>query len=135
MGYAADAYKRALVVEDDGCISALGAMMLEEFGLAVDQVGTAEEAIDYLRNRGGQVAVMLVDIHLPGDMDGIALARSVSVLWPAITIIVTSADPAYRADEMPEGTVYVPKPWRALDIVAIAEHAARQDHSMRSLRL
>jgi DNA-binding NtrC family response regulator len=135
MGRAAEARMRALVVEDDSCISELGATMLEQFGLTVHQVGTAEDALDYLRDWGGQLAVLLIDIHLPGPMNGMALARSVSVLWPAITVIVTSGDPAYRADRMPEGAVYIPKPWRALDIVAIAERAAREDHSIRSLRL
>jgi DNA-binding NtrC family response regulator len=135
MGQAANACRRALVVEDDDCLSELGAMMLEEFGLAVDQVGTAEAALDHLRDSGGEIAVVLIDVHLPGRMDGIALARSVSVLWPSITVIVTSGDPAYRADGMPDRALYVPKPWRALDIVAIAEHAARQDHSVRSVRL
>lgn len=135
MGQATDIRMRALVVEDDGCISELGAVMLAEFELAVDQVGTAEAALDYLRDWGGRIAVLLIDVHLPGPMDGMALARSVSVLWPSITVIVTSGDPAYRGDRMPERAVYVPKPWRALDIVAIAERAARQDHSVRSLRL
>jgi CheY-like chemotaxis protein len=135
MSHKADACMRALVVEDDVRIRDLGAMLLQEFGLAVDQVGTAEEAIAYLREWGGEIAVLLADIHLPGPMDGVALARSVSVLWPSITVIVTSADPFYRTDDMPAGTVYVSKPWRALDIVAIAEQASRQDHSVRSIRL
>lgn len=134
MGYA-DRRQRALVVEDDRCISELGAAMLEQFDLAVDQVSTAEEAIEHLRAWGGRVAVLLVDIHLPGSMDGLALARGVSVLWPSITLILTSSDPGRRPERMPERAVYVPKPWRALDIVAVAERAARQDHSIRSLRL
>jgi DNA-binding NtrC family response regulator len=127
--------RRALVVEDDSCVSELGALMLEQFGLAVSQVRSAEEAIEHLQDCGGEVNVLIADVNLPGAMDGVALARSVAVLWPAITLIVTSGDPGQRLAAMPEHAAFVPKPWRALDIVALAERASRGDHSIRSLRL
>lgn len=125
----------ALIVEDDGGVSALGAAMLDELELDVAQVQTAEAAIEHLRQCGGAVAVMVADVNLPGEMDGMALARSVSVLWPAISVIVTSGDPGDRLADLPERAVYVPKPWRPLDIVAAAERAARADHTVRGIQL
>jgi DNA-binding NtrC family response regulator len=124
----------ALIVEDDRGLSALGASMLEEFDLRVEQVQTAEEAIDHLRSDAGSIAILVADIHLPGGMDGLALAHSVSVLWPSITVIVTSGELG-RHDALPDRAVFIPKPWRALDIVAAAERAARADHSVHSIRL
>jgi CheY-like chemotaxis protein len=135
MGSAERASRRALVVEDDCGVSALGALMLEQFGLTVIQVATAEEAVEHLQATGGDTDVVIIDINLPGAMDGILLARSIAVLWPAISVIVTSGDPGGRLERLPDRAVYVPKPWRALDIVAIAERAARQDHSIHALRL
>ncbi len=125
----------ALIVEDDRGQSALGAAMLAEFDLDVHQVETAEAAISHLRDRGGAVTVLLADVNLPGDMNGVALARSVSVLWPSVSLIVTSGDPPELFASLPDSCVFIPKPWRALDIVAAAERAARADHSVRSLRL
>lgn len=125
----------ALIVEDDRGQSELGAAMLAEFDLEVHQVRTAEEAISHLRDRGGAVTVLLADVNLPGAMDGVALARSVAVLWPSISLIVTSGDPPELFAALPDGCVFIPKPWRALDIVAAAERAARADHSIHSLRL
>jgi DNA-binding response OmpR family regulator len=125
----------ALIVEDDPAQSALGAVMLEEFNLSVRQVQTAEDAIEHLRTRGGEVTVVVADVNLPGPMDGVSLARSVCVLWPAISVIVTSGDPGERLEELPAGCVYVPKPWRPLDIVAATERAARADHSVHAVRL
>jgi DNA-binding NtrC family response regulator len=126
--------RRALVVEDDSYISELGALMLEQFGLAVTQVRTAEEAIDHLRACGGEVDVLIADIHLPGAMDGVSLVRSVAVLWPMISLIVTSGDLEARLGDLPTRASFVPKPWRALDIVSLAERASRDDHSVHALR-
>lgn len=135
MGSAERILRRALVVEDDTGVSALGAMMLEQFGLVVDQVATAEEAVEQLQASGGETDIVIIDVNLPGSMDGIALARSVAVLWPAISVIVTSGDPGGGLDRLPDRAVYVPKPWRALDIVSVAERASRADHSVHALRL
>jgi DNA-binding NtrC family response regulator len=125
----------ALMVEDDTAQSELGAVMLEEFELTVRQVQTAEDAIEHLRNRSGEVTVLVADVNLPGPMDGVSLARSVSVLWPGISVIVTSGDPGERLAHLPETCVYVPKPWRPLDIVSAAERASRADHSVHALQL
>lgn len=127
--------KRALIVEDDGGQSELGALMLEEFDLSVRQLSTAEDALDHLRQDGGSVAMVVADIGLPGPMDGLALARSVSVLWPSVSVIVTSGGPSPDSADLPDGCVFVPKPWRALDIVAAAERAARINHSVHAVQL
>ncbi len=125
----------ALIVEDDAAQCELGAAMLEEFDLTVRRVGTAEAALDHLRDRSGEVTVLVADVNLPGPMDGISLARSVSVLWPGISVIVTSGDPGERLRELPVSCVYVPKPWRPLDIVSAAERASRADHSVHAVQL
>lgn len=130
----ADRQRRgALIVEDDRGQSELGAIMLAEFDLTVRQVETAEEAIEHLRENGNDVSVLIVDVNLPGAMDGVSLARSVSVLWPGISLIVTSGDPGHRLSALPDRCVYVPKPWRALDIVAAAERASHGDQTIGAL--
>ncbi|WP_375461060.1 response regulator [uncultured Enterovirga sp.] len=125
----------ALIAEDDAGQSALGAMMLREFDLEVDEVRSAEEAIECLCNRSGQVTLLIADIHLSGAMDGIALAHRVSVLWPGVSVIVTSGRPGMCPSDLPARATYIPKPWRALDIVAVAERASRADHTLRAVRL
>ena len=135
MAYVQNLRAIALIVEDDLAQSELGAAMLEEFDLSVRQVQTAEDAIEHLRERSGEVTVLVADVNLPGPMDGMALARSVAVLWPSISVIVTSGELGERFRDLPHGCVYVPKPWRPLDIVAAAERAARADHSVHGVHL
>ena len=125
----------ALIVEDDPGQSELMALLLREFDLEVAQAGSAEEAIDHLRAESGAITVLLADINLPGPMDGLALAHRVSVVWPSISVIVTSGGPALNATALPPRATFVAKPWRPLDIVAAAERASRADHSVRAVRL
>lgn len=125
----------ALIVEDDLGQSELGAMMLAELDIDVQQVASAEEAIDRLCVGAGEVGIVLAEVNLSGRMSGIALACRVAVLWPTVSMIVTSGDPAADVAGLPEGATFIPKPWRALDIVAVAERAARADHSVRAVQL
>lgn len=125
----------ALIVEEGRGVDDLGAMMRSELDLHVDQVSDAEAALAHLRERGGATALMVADVHLPGSMDGLALARSVCVLWPSISVILTSDTPLDMLPAFPERAVYVARPWRALDIVSAAERAARADHSVHAVRL
>ncbi len=134
MAYADPNTMGALIVEDRDSVVDLGAMLRSELDLHVDQVSSAEAALEHLRERGGATALMVADIDLPGPMDGLALARSVSVLWPSISVIVTSGIPRDLLPSLPERAVYVAKPWRALDIVSAAERAARADHSVHAVR-
>lgn len=135
MAYADPHTMGALIVEDRHGFGDLGEMMGSELDLHVDHVSSAEAALDHLRERGGATALMVADLDLPGRMDGLALARSVCVLWPSISVIVTSSTPLDGLHDIPERAVYVAKPWRALDIVSAAERAARADHSVHTVRL
>jgi len=78
--------------------------------------------------------VVLADVNLAGATNGIALAHRVAVLWPAVSVIVTSGDPGACLGDLPPRATYIPKPW-ALDIVAAAERASRADHSVRAVEL
>lgn len=125
----------ALIVEDDRGQSELAALLLEEFDLQVIQVASGEDALAYLFDHPERIAVVLIDIHLAGEMSGIALAERVCVLWPTLSVLVTSGDLNAGRSSLPARATFIPKPWRPLDIVAAAERAAREDHSVRALRL
>lgn len=125
----------ALIVEDDRGQSELAALVLAEFDLDVIQVASGEEALACLVENPERIGVVLIDIHLAGEMCGIALARRVAVLWPTLSVLVTSGDLNAAQDSLPPRATFLPKPWRPLDIVAAAERASRADHSVRALRL
>lgn len=114
-----------LIVEDDPDVRALAATLLEETELDVVEVESAEEALECLQERGGEVAMVFADIRLPGDMDGVQLARAAGTLWPTIRFVLSSGDPCAVSEDLPDGVAFMPKPWRSLDVLIQADKAIR----------
>jgi CheY-like chemotaxis protein len=121
----------ALIVEDDPQLRELAAALLEESDLRVMECEDAEEAFAAVNKHGDDIALIFVDVRLPGLLDGIDFARRVRVLWPSIPIIVTSGYPA-GVRSLPEDVVYMPKPWLALDVLVQAEHATARMEARRA---
>ncbi|MBQ0823855.1 response regulator [Microvirga terrae] len=113
----------ALIVEDDPDVRALAAVLLDETPLDVVEVESAEAALQCLQERGGEVAMMFADVRLPGEMDGVQLARATCKLWPTIRIVLTSGDPDAQENDLPDCVTFMPKPWRGLDVLVQAEKA------------
>ncbi|MFC1459528.1 response regulator [Microvirga arabica] len=116
----------ALIVEDDPDVRELAGALLEETELAVVEVDSAEAALVYLKDQGGEVAMMFADVRLPGEMDGVKLAKAACTLWPRIRIVLTSGAAVDELDDLPDCVTFMPKPWRGLDVLVQAEKAIHQ---------
>jgi two-component system, cell cycle response regulator CpdR len=108
----------ALVVEDDQIQRSMIAMLLEETDIQVIQCESAEAAELVLERVGGCLCMMFTDVNLAGTMTGAELARKARQRFPDLKVIVTSGR---NPPDLPEGTMFMPKPWRALDVVREAE--------------
>ena len=116
----------ALIVEDDAEVRGLAAALLEETDLQVIEASSAEEALDYLRHHAEEVAFLFADVRLPCLMNGVDLARTVRLKWPWVRTVLTSGQPlADASDDMPRDVRFMPKPWRALEVLMEAERAAQ----------
>jgi two-component system, cell cycle response regulator CpdR len=108
----------ALVVEDDQAQRAMVAMLLEQTDIRVIQCESAEAAELVLERVGGCLCMMFTDVNLAGRMTGAELATKARQRFPGLKVIVTSGrDPT----NLPEGAMFMPKPWRALDVIREAE--------------
>jgi DNA-binding NtrC family response regulator len=122
MGQAAPLKPVALVVEDDEMQREMVAMLLEESDMRVIECESAEAALAVLDKVGGSLALMFTDVDLAGVMDGIALAHLAKRRHPHLHVIVTSG--AVRHSTLPDGALFMPKPWRPLDLLREAERAS-----------
>jgi two-component system, response regulator PdtaR len=106
------AKKRAvvLVVEDDLLSRMNAADMIVDAGYDVVEVGNADEAIAILEARS-DIEIVFTDIQMPGSMDGLKLARYVNGRWPPIRIIATSGSFAVCEGDLPEGGIFLSKPY------------------------
>jgi CheY-like chemotaxis protein len=124
----------ALIVEDDADVRSLAAALLEETDLRVVEASSGEEALDYLRAHAGEVVFLFTDVRLPCLMSGVDVARNVQRNWPWIRVIVTSGA-SLDLDELgqlPHEAKFMPKPWRALDVLMEAERANKGEPPLAS---
>jgi CheY-like chemotaxis protein len=113
----------ALIVEDDPDLREVAAAVLRQTDLRIVTCEDSEEAFATLCKQGNEVAFIFTDIHLPGVLDGVDLVHRVGVLWPRVTVIVTSGDAGARRKSLPDDIVYMPKPWVAADVLMQAWRA------------
>jgi CheY-like chemotaxis protein len=106
-----------LIVEDEFLLLMDAAEMIEEAGFEVVQAANADEAIAILKVRP-DIHVVFTDIQMPGSMDGLKLARFVRDRWPPIKIIATSGRIPVKDDDLPAGSLFLPKPYRGAEVVA-----------------
>ncbi len=115
----------ALVVEDDEMQRDLVSTLLEESDMHVIGCETAEEAVNVLEIAGPSIAMLFTDVNLAGRMTGVDLSRIATRLFPNLTVIVTTGA---AQPKLPDGALFMPKPWRALDVLREVEkihgHAA-----------
>jgi two-component system, response regulator PdtaR len=105
-----------LVVEDEEIARLIITDYLTEGGFTVLQASNAEQAIAVLERRGDVRAVVL-DVVMPGAMDGIALAHLIHERWPGIGLLVMSGKGVPKMAQLPPATGFLPKPYFGPSIV------------------
>lgn len=113
-----------LVVEDQPDERFLAATLLEDTGFAVIEAETADAALAILRERAEEVSVVFSDVRTPGPIGGFELARIIGVTWPRVRVLLTSGDATDQPSDLRVSATFIPKPWRAEDILAWVEQAA-----------
>src|ERR1700693_1465513 len=117
MGHTATRRTGVLVVEDEFLIRVNAAEMIEEAGFEVVEASNADEAVAILEARL-DIAVVFTDIQMPGTMDGLELARAVRDRWPPIHIVATSGLVDVREGDLPNGGLFLPKPYSPAQIIS-----------------
>jgi CheY-like chemotaxis protein len=115
---AASATRRpvVLVVEDELLLRMNAAETIGDAGFEVVEAANADDAIAILEARL-DIHVIFTDIQMPGPMDGLKLASFVRGRWPPIKIVATSGFVRVREADLPEGSRFLPKPYRPAQII------------------
>ncbi len=98
-----------LVVEDEPLIRMDLVDYLSDAGFEVFEAAHADEAIVMLE-RNSRIQILVTDVDMPGSMDGLKLSRAVRERWPPAKIVVMSGHRAVAVTDMPEGSMFFPKP-------------------------
>ena len=100
-----------LVVEDDILVRMIASDILTEAGFRVMEAHDAQEAMTLLEARA-DVRVVFTDWNMPGEIDGLGLARLVCRRWPDVGVIVTSGKMRPAPGDLPAGVRFISKPYR-----------------------
>jgi CheY-like chemotaxis protein len=110
-------HHRALTVvaEDEPLLRMETVSTLADEGFEVHEARNAAEAMEHLERLGG-VDLLFTDVRMPGERDGLALAREVAQRWPDTRIVICSAWPQPEPDAMPTGVSFLSKPFAASSV-------------------
>jgi CheY-like chemotaxis protein len=78
-----------LVVEDNLAVGEVSSMLLEQFGYRVKHVTRAADALDLLE-RDSDVDLVFSDILMPGNMDGLGLAKAIRKRFPDLPVLLAT---------------------------------------------
>jgi len=124
--------KRLLIVEDEANERFTLARLLEFAGYEVHTLPHAGQALDHLTH--GDWHALITDVMMPG-VDGLSLAREVSVRLPALPIVLTSAFHLCpnQLDRLGIGPLhFLDKPLDLDVLLAVLAHPTESQASRRS---
>jgi two-component system, response regulator PdtaR len=105
-----------LIVEDDFLLRMDAVDIVRNAGFEAIEAANADEAIAIIE-ADPSIHVVFTDVQMPGTMDGLKLARFIKDRWPPIKIVATSGRVKVSEKDLPEGSVFVPKPYSPAQII------------------
>jgi len=116
-----------MVVEDNSDVQAITSTMLDQLGYRTVSATSADAAYSRLVS-GEHVDLVLSDIVMPGEMDGLALARRLKQRFPGLPVLLTTGYAKAAAEPFDEFPL-LRKPYQTVALgrairEAIAKHRA-----------
>lgn len=103
-----------LLVEDESAVRKITREILVRHGYTVLEAVEAQAALEVWQAHRGQVALLLTDLVMPGEMGGQDLGRRLRAERPGLKVIYASgysADVAGKDFALQAGEIYVQKPF------------------------
>ena len=110
-----------LIVEDDVLANEHLEYILQQAGYEVLSATSADDALELLED-GADVRLIVTDINLPGTMNGLKLAAVAKAQRPEINFIIVTGYNAPKGDEIPPGSLFIPKPYDARKMMEAIRH-------------
>jgi two-component system, cell cycle sensor histidine kinase and response regulator CckA len=114
------------IVEDDAAVRGLVHEILEHYGYRVIEAPTGDGALAMWPAIREEVDLLLTDMVMPGEHNGLDLARKLLADRPELPVIYTSG---YSRElfsgkiGLQEGRNYLPKPYLTAKLLAIIQNA------------
>ncbi len=113
------------LIEDDPLVRNALAAALDHADNGVVAAASGAEGLAVLESEGVDVAI--VDIVMPGRMDGVALVREAKRSNPGLRVVFTSGPPPPENEDIASLGVFLPKPSRTEEIIPAIVRELRDD--------
>jgi DNA-binding response OmpR family regulator len=118
-----------LVVEDEFLIRFLLTEILVGAGFGVCEAPNGDQAAPLIEAPPEPFSLLITDIHMPGQMDGFAVANLMRTRHPGVPIIYTTGRPDVFDSMGPlrEQEVLLPKPYSPSALLNLAKQMLATD--------
>lgn len=118
-------YKICLVVDDEPSIRTYLKALLQDEDFQTLEAETAPQAFRVVEKLNGGIDLIVTDINMPGDMDGLDLAYAIRIAFPAVPILLISGYPAPESANRPIGEFeFIEKPFKLETILKAVKKLA-----------
>lgn len=121
-----------LLVEDEQPIRALVVDALELAGFDVFEAGTGDRAVDLIEAPPKEFTLLITDIDLPGDRNGLAVGGLMRRRHPTLPIIYITGRPGAVGPLGPKEAL-LPKPFRLQSLLRMVQDLLNCRHKPESL--
>ena len=120
-----------LVVDDEPALLRLLEVWLRQEGFAVVTAASGAEALEAYRRHAAALAVVLLDVRMPG-MDGRRTLAALRQIDPTVRCYLTGGDPGVLEGALAQGAAgSFPKPFRLDDLARELRQAAGSQAAAR----
>ena len=109
-----------LVVEDNADVRAMVVTQIKSLGYRVVEAESGDAALAVLEERPGGFDLLISDMVMPGEIDGLDLAKMARQRWPKLAILLTTGFSDVIVDEAGDGKAVdfgvLRKPYRKADL-------------------
>ncbi len=105
----------ALIVEDQPFVGMIASDILRESGFATYHAYDAAEALQRLHEHP-EIDVVLTEMELPGEVDGIQLAHHIARERPGTRLVIASDGSERRLADLPPGARVIRKPFASAEL-------------------
>ena len=116
-----------LVVEDEPLIRLIVVEELTESGFEVCQAETGDAAVGMNDAGRRNLSLLITDVHMPGKLDGFAVATLVRDRYPNAPIIFTTGRPDVARDfvQLRRNEALLSKPFVPSELIAVVRQLLR----------
>jgi CheY-like chemotaxis protein len=105
-----DLHCRLLLVEDNDAVAQVTRELLESMGCTVQRVDGGQAALQHVDAHASEFDVVLSDIEMPGEIDGIALASLLLHREPPMPIVLMTGYAVRMEQAVRQRLEVLPKP-------------------------